>query len=178
MQVIAYPALRLLWKGCLTSALYFHKKPLAGFSRHASPHGANARQAGRQIRRSVKTDSQTDAGKNPWLWSRKQCQMLLVMWTYNHFVRHVSPRASKYILYTRARRRSGMEPNLSMCARAHQVIIIAQRGILEAMSTVNTRTHTQTPTHASSHPTLTPHIHALRLHILHGGFDSGHKVTS
>lgn len=132
-------------------------KPLAGFSQQASPHGANARQTGRQIRRLVKTDSQTDTGKNPWLWSRKQCQMLLVMSTYNHFVRHVSPRTSKYILYTRARQRSDMEPNLSMCARAHQVIIIAQRGILEAMSTVNT--HTNTHTHI-----LTPHPNPPRTH--------------
>lgn len=58
------------------------------------------RQADRD--RLVKTDSQIDAGRNPWLWSRKQCQMLLVMPTYNHLVRHVSPRASRYILYTRA----------------------------------------------------------------------------
>lgn len=39
------------------------------------------------------------------------------------------------------------------------MIIIAQRGILEAMSTANT--HTLNP----------PHVHTLSLHILHGGVD-------
>lgn len=61
---------------------------------------ANARQTGGQIDRWVRTDRR---GKNPWLWSIKQCQMLLVKSIYNHFVRHGSLRTSKYILYTRVK---------------------------------------------------------------------------
>lgn len=75
---------------------------LLGFPNHCIPHSTEQMQTGRQIHRWVKTDRQT-GGINPWLWSRKQCQMLLIMSTYNHFVRHASLRTSKYILYTRVK---------------------------------------------------------------------------
>lgn len=105
---------------------------------------SNARQTGRQIHRCIKTDRQTDWGINPWLWSRKQCQMLLVMSTYNHFVRHDVLRTSKYILYTKVSCWHVATPLPVWMRTAHQMII-AQRGIQEAMSNVNTHTLTSSP---------------------------------
>lgn len=123
-------------------------KPLAGFAQRASSYGANARQTGRQIHRVVKTDSQIDTGKNPWLWSRKQCQMLLVTSTYNHLVRHVSPRTSKYILYTRAK-----------SALRHVATPLAKRGGASDDNNCTKRysgghvycEHTHTHTHPNKH---------------------------
>lgn len=77
---------------------------LLGFPNYCIPHSTDQRldrQADRYTDGLRQIDRQMRVGGiNPWLWSRKQCQMLLVMSTYNHFVRHDSLRTSKYILYT------------------------------------------------------------------------------
>ncbi len=94
-------------------------------------------------------------GINPWLWSRKQCQMLLVMSTYNHFVRHDSLRTSKYILYT------GVDSVALTCQTSRRV---SAQGTSDDNNCTkrysgghvyweytHTHTHTQTHTHRHTH---------------------------
>lgn len=173
----------------LTSAYYFHRF-VAGFPQllHPSLCRANARQTGRQIHRWVKTDRRGRGGGgdiNPWLWSRKQCQMLLVMSTYNHFVRHDSLRTSKYILYTRVKSVALTCSQTSHCVSAQGTSddnnctkrysgghVYCEHTHTHTRTHVRTRTQTHTYTHTCthSHSPPSPHIHTLSLHILHGGF--------
>lgn len=169
----------------LTSAYNFHRF-VAVLPQLLCPslYRANARQTGRQIHRWVKTDRQTDwggGGINPWLWSRKQCQMLLVMSTYNHFVRHDSLRTSKYILYTR------VKSVALTCSQTSQRVSAqgtsddnncTKRYSVGHVYCEHTRTRAFTHIHAHSHihthplpPPNHPHIHTLSLHILRGGLD-------
>lgn len=160
----------LVW---LTSAYYFHRF-VAGLPQllHPSLYRANAGQTGRQIHRWIKTDRQTGA-INPWLWSRKQCQMLLVMSTYNHFVRHDSLRTSKYILYTRVR-----SVGLTRSQTSHHV---SAQGTSDDNNCTkrysgghvyckhtNSRTHIHTHTHTLTH-SLTPPMYTHTLFTFYMG---------
>lgn len=147
-----------------TSADYFHRDLLLGMPNYRislSSEQMLDRQADRYTDGLRQTDRQT-GGINPWLWSRKQCQMLLVMSTYNHFVRHDSLRTSKYILYTRVK-----SVALTCSQTSHRVSA-------QGMSDDNNCTKRYSGGHVYCENTHThhhPHIHTLSLHILHGGFD-------
>lgn len=162
-NLISSTLLAFLWPSFAHFCWLFSQRFAVGHAQllHLSFFRANARQTGRQIHRWVKTDRQT-GGINPWLWSRKQCQMLLVMSTYNHFVRHDSLRTSKYILYTRVN-----SVALTCSQTSHRVSA-------QGMSDDNNCTKRYSGGHVYCENTHThhhPHIHTLSLHILHGGFD-------
>lgn len=85
-------------------------------------------------------------------------------------------RTSKYIIVHKSGEPVAVtqSQDLSPCTGAHQMIIIAQRGIQEARSTAkHTHIHALIHTHIP-HP---PHTRALFTFYM-GDFDSGHKVTS
>lgn len=160
---------------------------LLGFPNYCVPHSAEQmldRQADRYTDGLRQTDRQTDwggGGINPWLWSRKQCQMLLVMSTYNHFVRHGSLRTSKYILYTRVKSvaltcsqtsqrvsAQGTSDDNNCTKRYSGGHVYCEHTHIHTCAHTHIHAHSHTHTHSPPAPQPPPHTHTLSSHSTWG----------